>query len=166
MAFIGCAAMAQDVRYDADAQYVQLISADSIELATQMWLAIRASVEPKKIRDIAALAIGFEWEDGAIACRARAIPAAGIDAYSHSAVGYYLDFSARGLTDEVPKVCAEPLKKLREWYFASDSAGEVYVRDFRAIDTSTQVLWRTVKGKQLMGENADSFINSITPGKR
>jgi hypothetical protein len=167
-AVICSVATAQDIRYEADAQYVQLVTADSIELATQLWLAIRASVEPKRIRDIPAPEIGFEWEDGAVACRARAVPAAGIDAYGHSAVGYHLEIRALGVSDEVPKVCAEPLKKLREWYFSSASARQVFVRDYRAIDASTDVVWRTIKGKQLMSENAEaeSVINSITSGRQ
>jgi hypothetical protein len=172
VALISSTAIAHEPQYDPNAKYVRLLAVDSIELSTQLWIAIRASVEPKRIHDLVAPDIGFEWEDGASACRIRAIPTTGLDAYDHTSVGYYLEIQVQGVESTISKLCAQPIQKLNEWYFsivlrpsaASGSAKEVYVREFRAIDPKLEVVWHSVQGKELM--SSDNVITDIVGGKQ
>jgi hypothetical protein len=170
LALASPAVNAQEVRYEPEVEYVRLLTVSSIELSTQLWLAIRATVEPKKIRDLDAPSIGFEWEDLTAACRIRAIPTTGMDAYKHTSVGYYLEIKDQGTEEAIPKLCAAPVQKLNTWYFSrvlgvdKPQAAEVYVRDFRSIEPGLDVSWNTVLGRELM--SAESVISEIVRGQK
>jgi hypothetical protein len=171
MMLMSVAAFAQELRYRPDDQYIRLWTADSIELSTQLCLAIRASVDPKEIEPLDAPELGFQWKESAGACRIRAVPTAGIDGYGHTSVGYYLELRSEGFVAAPPKACIAPIQKLHAGYLsevvASGQAGkvsrDVYVRDFRSIDPKAEVTWRPVQGKELM--QARKVIDDIA-GKR